>query len=132
MAYFNFNRLINKYSREFTVLSETEGSYNAAGDYISGTPTETVLKGAIIGFSENKIHRSEGTLTANDKALHLLEPINDALMKGIVIFQGNKYRIETQKRKDNSDFTGCYSYTLKYCSAFDENTAEDKDGDENV
>jgi len=120
MAYFNFSRLIGKYSREFTVISETDGSYNAAGDYISGEKTETVLTGAIIGFSENKIHRSEGTLTENDKALHTLEPIRDALMKGTVIFQGNKYRIETQKGKGNDEFTGCYSYTLKYCSAFDE------------
>lgn len=132
MAYFNFNRLINKYSREFTVLSETEGKYNAAGDYISSKPAEMVLSGAIIGFSENKVHRSEGTLTANDKVLHMSEPINDAFLNGTVIFQGNKYRIETQKRKDNADFTGCCSYILKYCSAFDENIEEDKDGEKNV
>jgi hypothetical protein len=31
----------------------------------------------------------------------------------------NKYTIEEQKGKDNAEFTGVYSYTLKYVSAFD-------------
>lgn len=118
MAYFNFSNLINKYSRDFTVISKSEGDYNTAGDYVNGTLTETTLRGAIIGFSESKVHRSEGTLTTMDKALHMLTPIDSALMGAEVIFNGNKYRIETQKGKDNADFTGCYSYTLKWLSAF--------------
>lgn len=119
MAHFNFQRLINKYSRKFTLISESEGEYNRAGKWQDGITTETELEGAILGYAESKIHRSEGTLTANDKVLHTLTPIDNALMGGKVIFNGNLYSIETQKGKDNADFTGVYSYTLKYVSAFD-------------
>ena len=119
MANFHFRRLIEKYTRKFTVITQGEKTLNEAGDYVYGTPKETVLKGAIIGYAENKIHRSEGTLTSNDKALHMIEPIDNALMGATVVFKGNKYRIETQKGKDNSEFTGVYSYTLKWVSAFD-------------
>lgn len=118
MAYFNFSNLINKYSREFKVITESEGYYDKKGDYVKGATTETTLYGAIIGFSENKVHRSEGNISTMDKALHTLTPIDNALMGGTVIFNGDRYSIETQKGKDNADFTGCYSYTLKYISAF--------------
>ena len=118
MAYFNFQRLIQKYSREFTVILKGERTLNAAGDYVRGASTEITLYGAIIGYSESKQHRSEGTLTANDKALHMLEPIENALIGATVIFDGEEYRIETQKGKSNAVFTGVYSYTLKYLSAF--------------
>lgn len=126
MANFNFTRLINKYSREFTVISKGEGYYDAAGEYVDGTQTETKLYGAIIGFAESKRYRSEGTLTEQDKALHMLQPIDNALLGATVIFNGDKYRIETQKGKDNAEFTGVYSYTLKFVSAFNE-----KDGGDN-
>ena len=118
MQYFNFSNLIRKYTRPFTVITKGEGYYDDSGDYVDGTQTETTLYGAIIGFAEKKIYRSEGTLTEQDKALHMLTPIDEALMGATVIFNGNKYRIETQKGKDNAEFTGVYSYTLKYLSAF--------------
>ncbi len=120
MAYFDFSRLIQKYSREFTVITKGEKTLNAVGEWEYGTSSETTLKGAIIGYAENKVHRSEGNLSTMDKALHMLEPIDNALMGATVIFNGDKYRIETQKGKDNAEFTGCYSYTLKYVSAFTE------------
>ena len=59
-----------------------------------------------------------------DKALHLLEPLDNALIGATVVFNGEKYRIETQKGKDNADFTGCYSYTLKWTSAFKKEKGE--------
>lgn len=120
MPYFNFSNLIKKYSRPFTIISEGKGGKNAAGDYVKGETIKNELTGAIIGFSENKVHRSEGNLTAMDKALHTLTPIDNALIGAAVVFNGNKYKIETQKGKDNADFTGCWSYTLKYISAFTE------------
>ena len=120
MAYFNFKRLIGKYSREFTVTVKGEKTLNAAGDYVYGTPQQYTLRGAIIGYAENKIHRSEGQLTQQDMALHMTEPINEVLIGTTVIFDGNTYRIEAQKGKGNADFTGVFSYTLKYVSAFNE------------
>ena len=122
--YFDFSRLIRKYSREFTVIKSGEKTLNEAGDWVYEEPTETKLYGAIIGFTENKVHRSEGTLSTMDKALHLLEPLDNALMGATVVFNGEKYRIETQKGKDNADFTGCYSYTLKWTSAFKKEKGE--------
>lgn len=127
MAYFNFSRLIQKYTRPITVISKSGEIINDAGDYVDGEITKTTLYGAIIGFTESKIHRSEGTLTTMDKALHMLEPIDNALMGAKVVFKGNEYRIETQKGKDNAEFTGVYSYTLKYVSAFREKEGENGD-----
>lgn len=119
MAYFDFSGIIQEYSRDFTVLGKGKGDYNDAGDYVGGGTTEIKLRGAIIGYSSSKIHRSEGTLTAKDKVLHMLEPIENALMGAFVVFKGNKYRIEEQKGADNAEFTGVYSYSLKWVSAFD-------------
>jgi hypothetical protein len=118
VAYFNFKGLLQKYTRPFTVITKAEKTLNTAGDYVYGTSKEIELKGAIIGFAESKIHRSEGTLTEQDMALHMLEPIDNALIGAMVIFEGDKYRIEVQKGKNNAVFTGVYSYTLKYVSAF--------------
>lgn len=118
MQYYNFRRLIDKYSREFTLICEKKGCYDDLGDYVKGEITKTVLTGAIIGFSESKTLRSDGAISTQDKTLHLLEPIDNALMGAKVIFDNDEYRIETQKGKGNADFTGVYSYTLKYVSAF--------------
>lgn len=124
MAYFNFDDLITKYSREFILITEGEKNLNSLGEWEKGKSSETVLSGAVIGFSENKVHRSEGNLTAMDKALYTLEPIENALISGTVIFEGNKYKIETQKSKDNACFTGCYSCILKYIGAFNEDSGK--------
>lgn len=123
MQYFNFRNLIRKYSREFTVVIKGEKELNAAGDWVYGENKQITLYGAIIGFAERKIFRAEGTLTEQDKALHMLQPIENALIGSTVIFNGNVYRLETQKGKDNADFTGVYSYTLKFQSAFNEGVA---------
>ena len=120
MAFFNFKNLITKYSREIKVVKEGEKALNDVGDWEYAEPTETTLYGAIMGLTESKIQRSDGMLTAKDKVLHTLSEIDNALMGATVIFKNNKYCIETQKGKDNADFTGCYSYTLKWVSAFDE------------
>ena len=120
MALFNFSRLIAKYSRSFTVLVKSEGYYDDKGDYVDGSLTEIKLSGAIIGYAESKIQRSEGTLSAMDKALHTLTPLDNTLLGCTVVFKGSEYRIESQKGESNSDFTNVYSYTLKYVSAFNE------------
>lgn len=118
MAYFDFSRLIKKYSRNFTVIVKGEKSLNDAGDWVRREATEYTLNGAIIGIAQKVVHRSEGKLTEKDKALYMLEPIDKALMSATVVFKGNEYRIEGENGDDNAEFTGCYSYTLKYVSAF--------------
>lgn len=116
--YFNFEDLINKYSRDVTILSKTR-NLNDVGDWEEEV-TECIIQGAILGINENKIYKSEGALTIQDKALYTLTPIADALMNGKVVFNGNTYGIENQIGTDNAEFTGVYNYTLKFISAFNE------------
>lgn len=118
MAYFDFSRLIGKYSREFTAITRTKGSYDNKGKFQEGKKTSQTLTGAIIGFKESKIFRSSGTLTAKDKHLFMLEPISGALKGAEIIFEGEKFNIDAET--ENAKFTGVYAYVLKYVSAFDE------------
>ena len=69
MAYFNFARLIEKYNCNFTAVISSEGHYDDSGEWVKGETTEKQMTGAIIGFKESKVFRSEGTLTAKDKRL---------------------------------------------------------------
>lgn len=117
MPYFNFERLIEKYSCEFTAIVNFEGKYDDKGDWVNGESREIPMTGAIIGFKESKVFRSEGTLTAKDKHLFMLKPFDNSWKNVAVIYKGEKYNVEAET--DNADFTGFYSYVLKYVSAFD-------------
>lgn len=118
MSYFHFERLINKYSREFTATYKTGGGrYDDKGDYTSGEVVKETLTGAIINFKESKTYRAEGTLKTQDKRLFMLQPLKSALIGATVIDNGNEYRIE--EATENAMFTGVYSYVLRWVSAFD-------------
>lgn len=117
MQYFNFSSLIEQYSVDFKVLGESKGVYDDSGEYVAGEKTEYIFHGAIVAFSENKVYRSEGQLTSQDKLLIMQEPINKALHGAKVIYDNRQYRIEGEL--ENAEFTGVYQYTLKYVSAFD-------------
>ena len=118
MSFFDFDNLIDQYSRTFTVQTEQAGHYDDMGDWVSGGMDETEREGAIIGFAERKLYREGGTLTANDKHLFMLSPIDRPLKNAHVVFNGNRYKIEEEKMKDNAEFTGVFSYLLKWVSAF--------------
>ena len=114
--YFNFQRLIEKYSTDFIVEIPSEGDWNDAGEWEAGAPKQKTLHGAIISHSESKIYRSEGTLTGQDRALYMLEPLENALHGAKVIHGDNVYSIGDLL--NNAPFTGVYAYTLKCVSAF--------------
>lgn len=116
MSYFDFSGLIEKYTTDFTVVSEAKGGYDDSGEYVKGDKTEQQMCGAIIAYSENKVYRSEGTLTKQDRLLIMQEPIDEALHGAIVLYKGKQYRIEDNL--ENAEHTGVYQYTLKYVSAF--------------
>lgn len=118
MQYFNFVRLIKKFSNEFTAVIPSDGGYNNAGDWVPGTPTRVTLNGAIISMKESRILRSQGAYTSQDRALHMLEPLPDALKKAEIIYKGRKYSVASEL--ENSEFTGVYSYVLKHISVFNE------------
>ena len=114
---FDFNRLITKYSSEYKVIIPSKGDYDDYGDWQEGEPTELTLTGAILSIKESKIHQSEGNLTAEDRVLYALNPLEFALEGAKVVFKGRTYTIE--ETTENADFTGVWQYTLKHISAFD-------------
>lgn len=116
MQNFDFSGLIDKYETDFTVISEAKGGYDDSGEYVKGKTTEQQMSGAIIAYSEEKVYRSEGTLTKQDRLLIMQEPVSEALLGAEVLYQNKKYRIEDNT--ENAEFTGVYQYTLKYVSAF--------------
>lgn len=115
--YFDFSGLIRDYENRFTVLTDDEGDYNAKGDWEPGEKKRTVFEGAIIGFTESKVFRSEGKITAKDKRLFTRKALPDALVGAEVLYKGQRYMIESEL--ENAEFTGVYSYFLRWVSAFD-------------
>lgn len=115
--YFDFSGLIEDYSSTFEVVTHKDGGYNDAGDRIEGAEERIMLSGAIIAFTESKVLRSEGAVTTMDRKLHMLEKLPDALIGATVLFGARRYRIESEL--ENAEFTGVYSYLLRWVSAFD-------------
>lgn len=113
--YFNFERLINKYCCSFTLLCAGAEEYDDMGERVTSI-TEETKTGAIIGISENKIYRSDGTLTAKDKELFMTESIG-SIDKAYIIYEGDKYKVESNPN-NNNQFTGVWQYILKWVSAF--------------
>lgn len=120
--YFNFKRLIDKYSTEFTAIIPSTGKYDDLGDFVEGTPTKETLTGAIISMTENRVIRSEGVYTTQDKDLYMFEPLSEALQGAKIIHEGKEYRIGNEL--ENGAFTGVWHYTLKFCNTFNEGAKE--------
>lgn len=115
--YFNFENLIRKYSTTFTAIISGEGHYNSSGVWEAGEEKEITLQGAIINHRLNKVFRSEGTISTQDKSLYMLEPLEKDLQGAKIGYKGNVYRIGDLL--ENSEFTGVWNYNLQYISAFD-------------
>lgn len=114
--YFNFENLIRKYTTTFTAIISGEGSYNSSGVWEAGKDKKITLQGAIINHRLNKVFRSEGAISEQDRALYMLEPLEKDLHGAKIVYKGNVYRIGDLL--ENSDFTGVWNYNLKYVSAF--------------
>ena len=114
--YFDFSDLISEYSTTFTVITPEAGGYDEKGDWKAGQATQEHT-GAIIAYRESKVFRSEGTITSKDKRLFMLEALPAALLGAEIVHDGQKYLIESEL--ENAEFTGVYSYHLKWVSAFD-------------
>lgn len=117
MKYFSFERLIKKYSSEFTAyIPHSDGGYADNGEYVKATVTEMNLTGAILSLSEAKLLRAEGNLTSNDRVLFMLTSLDFPLEGAFIVYKDKKYYIESGL--ENSEFTGVWQYNLKYVSAF--------------
>ncbi len=116
--HFNFKRLVERYSTDFVAEIPSDGYYDDYGDFIKGESKEVNLRGAIISHRESKIFRSEGTLTGQDKALYMLEPLESSLQGAKVVHDDKIYSIGDML--ENGEFTGVWNYTLKFVSVFSE------------
>ena len=114
--YFDFSGLIHDYSNTFTLITNEAGGYDDAGVWQDGQETRAEYTGAIISFRESKVFRSEGKITAKDKRLFMRQPLHEALKGASVVYRGQQYMIESEH--ENAEFTGVYSYFLRYVSAF--------------
>lgn len=115
--YFDFSGLIADYSNPFIVVTRDAGGYDAAGEWRDGQETRTEYTGAIIAFRESKVFRSDGKITSKDKRLFMQQALPQALMGAHVEYMGQKYMIESEL--ENAEFTGVWSYMLRWVSAFD-------------
>lgn len=116
--YYNFSRLINKYSKDFVAIVPSEGGeWNDKGDYVANEPIKATLHGAIIAHRESKVFKSGGAITEQDKALYMLEPLESSLHGAEIVDGGKRYSVGSLL--ENSEFTGVWAYNLKYVSAFD-------------
>ena len=122
MQYFNFRRLIERYSNDFVAEIPSESYYDNFGEYQKGEPTSKKLRGAIISHLESKIFRSEGALTGQDRVLYMLEPLENALQLAKIIHEDKVFSVGDSL--NNSEFTGVWAYTLKYVSAFKKTPAD--------
>ncbi len=117
MRYFHFDRLIEKYSSEFTAILPPKGGYDDSGEYVKGKSEKVSLYGAILDISEKKIYNSNGTISHKDKQLFIKGKLTSNLIGAKVIYEDKQYNVEEET--ENCKFTGFSSYVLKYVSAFD-------------
>lgn len=115
--YFDFSGLVTDFSNTFTVITHSDAGYDDAGDWQNGQERHEEFTGAIIAFRESKVFRSDGAITSKDKRLFMLQRLPDALVGASAVYRGQKYMIESEL--ENAEFTGVYSYMLKWVSAFD-------------
>ena len=115
--YFNFNRLVEKYSKEFVAEIPSSGDFDDLGNYVENAPQKETLFGAIIAHRESKVFKSGGTITQQDRALYMLEPLKNSLQGAKIVYEGKYYSIGSLL--ENSEFTGVWAYNLQFVSAFD-------------
>ena len=89
MQYFNFSRLIRKYSRPFTCELKAEGTYDDLGEWVASENAVISMTGAILSVRDVKLYQQDGVYTDEDST-----------------------------GADDAEFTGVYRYHLKWVSVF--------------
>lgn len=112
---YDFNRLIEKYSTNFMIISNSDGQY-VDGVYQKGAESQTPAKGAVVPFSERKIYQSGGTYTAKDRQLYMRTAIEKPFNNKQVIYKGNTYNLEEDT--DWEEYADAHVYVMKYVSRF--------------
>ena len=118
MQYFDFSRLIRKYSRQFTCELKAEGAYDDFGEWVTSEKSVVSMTGAIFSVRDSKLRQPDGVYTEKDKVLYTLTPIDNAMLGAEIIFKDNVYMVEDSTGTDDAEFTGIYMYRLKWVSIF--------------
>lgn len=118
MNYYHFARLIKKYSTVFMVTIPKGNSVDEYGEIVTEGTKRRQLKGAILSHRENKVYKSNGTITQQDKVLYMQNPLEKDLHGAEIVHNGKVYRIGNEL--ENACFTGIFSYGLTYVSVFNE------------
>lgn len=114
MKLYNFNRLIDKYSVDLTLVTKTEGKY-INNRYVDGETIETAIRGAFVPISENKIYQSGGAYTNKDYNLIMKVPIEQPLETAKVVYKGNEYSLEQQTNYE--EYADVYLFAAKWVGA---------------
>ena len=116
MKLYNFIRLINKYSCDFTLVTRERGEYEG-GIYAAGAEAQASMRGAIVPMSERKVYQSGGHYTSEDRNLYMHSPITAPLEDCRVEYKGKTYSIEEEQ--DFSEYADVWEYVLRRVSADD-------------
>ena len=116
MPLYFFDNLIRRYSTEFDVEVEQDGSWDN-GVWKPGEPLRATLEGAIIPVNDRKIYASGGAYTTKDRQLFMTQPLGAQLDKIKVYWSGNVYAAELDM--DCQELGGFFVYILKAVSKFD-------------
>lgn len=121
MKLYNFKRLIQKYSVDFTLVRISGGEI-VSGKWEHRGEERTEMRGAIVPMGERKIYSSGGAYTAQDRELYLTKPLKGALSDFRVVQGVNTYSVENCR--DFESYADVAVYTLKWVSKSDQTQKE--------
>lgn len=123
---FNFTRLINKYSRSFTLITPGEGGGYVGCKWVAAEPVRTIAQGAIVPVAasnsagtsaDSQLYHPGGAYIEGVRRLYMLSPISKPLKGAQVECNGDTYQIEQDT--DYGDIAGVYIYMLKRVDLLD-------------
>lgn len=123
--HFNFTRLINKYSANFTLTAPGDGNY-VGGQWESEGKTEITMRGAIVPVTagnantgDMQMYHPGGAYIEGARRLFMVQPITQPLDGAEVKYKGVSYHIEQDV--DFRDYADVYIYLLKRVDLLDTN-----------
>jgi hypothetical protein len=117
MKFYQFKKLIEKYSVSFTLEKAenkdpstlTADDYDAQGNYIGGSNPPVAAVGALVPLPQRLVYQSGGRLTEADRTLYSTD--HEIPLKSKITYRGLVYHVESKTPfEDYADFT---QYTLK-------------------
>ena len=115
MLLYKFERLIKKYSANCQLVTYPEGQWKA-GKWVTGEPTTTEIKGAVVPISEKRIQNSGGSYKQGDCEFITLQPV-EPTSDTFLVYKDKKYKL--QDNTDYSEYADFKTYVARRVSSFD-------------